>query len=195
MTALGDDGAEAATARRSAGEVEAKRLLARLTSGCRRRLARSADEAARSAEEIGFPVVVKVASPEILHKSDVGGVALNVLTAEQARAAFERVTGSARRARPDARVEAALVEASCRPGGVELIVGVVEPALRAGRDVRAWRRARRDPARRGVRLAPITRADALEMLGELRGARLLDGVRGARPGEPRGAGGPAADSR
>ena len=78
---------------------------------------------ARSAEEIGFPVVVKVASPEILHKSDVGGVALNVLTAEQARAAFERVTEVSGAPAPDARVEAALVEASACPGGVELIVG------------------------------------------------------------------------
>ena len=167
----------------SSSEVEAKRLLAGL--GLRvpaARLVRSADEAARAAEEIGFPVVVKVASPDILHKSDVGGVALNVRSAEQARAAFEQVTGSARRARPDSRVEAALVEASCPAGGVELIVGVVRdpsfgPVVMCGlggvfveilRDV-------------SFRLAPITRADALEMLGELRGARLLDGVRGGQP--------------
>ena len=103
---------------RSLGEVEAKRLLAGL--GLKvpaSRLAHSAAEAASAATEIGFPVVVKVASPDILHKSDVGGVVLNVSTAEQARAAFEQVTGSARRARPDARVDAALVEASCPPGG------------------------------------------------------------------------------
>ena len=169
--------------RRSLSEVEAKRLLAeRGLAVPVARLAHSAEDAVRAAEEIGFPVVVKVASPDILHKSDVGGVVLNVSTAEQARAAFERVTGEARRARPDARVEAALVEASCPPGGVELIVGVVRdprfgPVVMCGlggifveilRDV-------------SFRLAPISRADALEMLGELRGARLLDGVRGAQP--------------
>src|SRR5688500_4245301 len=182
MTAS-DDGAGTEAERRSVGEVEAKRLLAGLGLAVpTARLAHSADEAPQPAEEIGFPVVVKVASPDILHKSDVGGVVLNVTTAEQARAAFEQVTGSARRARPDARVDAALVEASCPPGGVELIVGVVRdprfgPVVMCGlggifveilRDVT-------------FRLAPISRVDALEMLGELRGARLLDGVRGGQP--------------
>src|SRR5688572_9259660 len=124
---VSDDVVDSTTVpRRSVGEAEAKRLLAELgLSVPAARLAHSADEAAQAAEEIGFPVVVKVASPDILHKSDVGGVILGVTTAEQARAAFEQVTGSARRARPDARVDAALVEASCPPGGVELIVGVV----------------------------------------------------------------------
>ena len=180
-TASGEE--RAGIARRTLGEVEAKRLLAGL--GLRvpaARLACSADEAARAADEIGFPVVVKVASPDILHKSDVGGVALNVTTVEQARAAFERVTDSARRARPDARVEAALVEASCPPGGVELIVGVVRdprfgPVVMCGLGG-IFVEVLRDVA---FRLAPIARADALEMLGELRAARLLDGVRGAPP--------------
>jgi acyl-CoA synthetase (NDP forming) len=181
VSASGDDGA--GTARRSLGEVEAKRLLAELgLSVPTARLVRSADEAARAAGEIGFPVVVKVASPDILHKSDVGGVALNVSTAEQAYAAFERVTGSARQARPDARVEAALVEASCPPGGVELIVGAVRdprfgPVVMCGLGG-IFVEILRDVV---VRLAPIARHDALEMLGELRGARLLDGVRGAQP--------------
>jgi acyl-CoA synthetase (NDP forming) len=182
-TVADDAGAGPTEARRSLGEVEAKRLLAGLgLTVPASRLARSADEAASAATQIGFPVVVKVASPDILHKSDVGGVVLNVATAEQARVAFEQVTGSARRARPDARVDAALVEAACPPGGVELIVGVVRhprfgPVVMCGLGG-IFVEILRDVA---FRLAPISRTDALEMLGELRGARLLNGVRGAEP--------------
>jgi acyl-CoA synthetase (NDP forming) len=175
--------AGAVAERRTLGEVEAKRLLAEIGLAVpTARLVRSADEAARAAQAIGCPVVVKVASPDILHKSDVGGVALDVATAEQARAAFEQVTESARRARPDARVEAALVEASCPPGGVELIVGVVHdpcfgPVVMCGLGG-VFVEVLRDVA---FRLAPISRADALDMLAELRGSALLDGVRGGRP--------------
>ncbi|MFN8636634.1 MAG: acetate--CoA ligase family protein [Chloroflexota bacterium] len=169
--------------RRVVGEVEAKRQLAELGLAVpASRVVRSADEAACAAEELGLPVVVKVASPDILHKSDVGGVALGITSTEQASAAFERVIGSARRARPDARVEAALVEAACPPGGVELIVGlfrdpVFGPVVMLGLGG-IFVEVLRDVT---FRMAPISRTDALQMLGELRGARLLDGVRGAPP--------------
>ncbi len=174
--------------RRSLAEVESKQLLA--AAGLRMpaaRLVRSADEAAEAAAAIGFPVVVKVASPDILHKSDVGGVALGIDRAEQAREAFARVTASARAARPDARVEAALVEATCPTGGVELIVGLVRdgrfgPVVMVGLGG-VFVEVLRDVT---FRLAPISRADALAMLGELHGAPLLEGVRG-RPAVDRGA--------
>ena len=169
--------------RRVVGEVDAKRLLAK--AGLRvpaARLVRSADEAALAAQVVGLPVVVKVASPDILHKSDVGGVALGLATPDQARIAFEQVIASARRARPDARVEAALVEAACPPGGVELIVGVIHdacfgPVVMCGLGG-VFVEVLRDVT---FRPAPISRADAFEMLAEVRGAALLDGVRGRPP--------------
>src|SRR5690348_7139434 len=93
------------TGRRVLGEVDAKRLLAeiglRVPAG---QVVCSADDAARAADAIGYPVVVKVASADILHKSDVGGVVLNLTTPEQVAASFERVIMAARRARPDAQV-------------------------------------------------------------------------------------------
>src|SRR5262249_45744904 len=147
----------------------------------------SADEAAQAAVTIGCPVVVKVASPDVLHKSDVGGVALGIATPEQARAAYHRVIDSARQARPDATVEAALVEAACPPDGVEVIVGVVRDA-RFGPVVMCGLGGVLVEVLRDVtfRLAPISPVDAHEMLAELRGAHLLDGVRG-RPPVDRGA--------
>jgi len=173
----------AVAARRNLTEAEAKRLLAsRGVSVPAFRVVRSPEEAADAAASLGFPVAVKVASPDILHKSDVGGVVLNVATPGQAREAFDRVMASARAARPEARVEAALVETMCPPGGVEVIVGLVRdplfgPVVMFGlggvfveilKDV-------------SFRVAPIDRKDAGEMLSELQGARLLEGARGRPP--------------
>jgi acetyltransferase len=88
------------------------------------KLARSANEAARSAKEMGLPVAVKIASPDISHKSDVGGVEVGLRTASAVRAAFKRVTENARRAKPDARIEGVTVQAMARPGR-EVIIGAV----------------------------------------------------------------------
>jgi acetyltransferase len=90
----------------------------------RPRLAANADEAAALAERAGYPVALKVASPDIAHKSDVGGVLLNLPDAAAVRAGFEQVTARARAARPNAHLEGAHVQRMLPPGQ-EVIVGVV----------------------------------------------------------------------
>ncbi|MET3463137.1 acetate--CoA ligase family protein [Variovorax atrisoli] len=145
------------------------------------RVVRSADEAAAAAEAIGDAVVVKIVSADIPHKSDVGGVALGLRGAAQAKAAFERTRDRALTARPDARLDGALV-ARMLAGGVECIAGVHRdpvfgPVLMFGlggihvetlRDV-------------SLRALPITRDDALAMVRELRAFAILDGARGRAP--------------
>ena len=86
--------------------------------------ARTAEEAVDAAERMGFPVALKVASPEIAHKSDVGGVALDVGDAEAVRAHFQEITERARNAIPDADVQGVTVQQMI-PAGQEAIVGVV----------------------------------------------------------------------
>ncbi|MGJ7570598.1 acetate--CoA ligase family protein [Variovorax sp. RB2P76] len=145
------------------------------------RVVRSADEAAAAAEAIGDAVVVKIVSADIPHKSDVGGVALGLRGAAQARAAFERTRDHALTARPDARLDGALV-ARMVSSGVECIAGVHRdpvfgPVLMFGlggihvetlRDV-------------SLRALPITRDDALAMVRGLRAFAILDGARGRAP--------------
>ena len=86
------------------------------------KLARTETEAAEIAAQLGFPVVLKIASPDIPHKSDVGGVLLNIQTAEEARLGFRTVTGRARLANPEARIEGVQVQRML-PGGQEVIIG------------------------------------------------------------------------
>ncbi|WP_285414195.1 acetate--CoA ligase family protein [Variovorax sp. efr-133-TYG-130] len=145
------------------------------------RVVRSADEAAAAAEVIGDAVVVKIVSADIPHKSDVGGVALGLRGAAQARAAFELTRDRALTARPDARLDGALV-ARMLGGGVECIAGVHRdpvfgPVLMFGlggihvetlRDV-------------SLRALPITRDDAMAMVRELRAFAILGGARGRAP--------------
>src|SRR5690606_5844072 len=87
------------------------------------KLVTSAAEAVEAAQAFGGPVAVKIASPHIEHKSDVGGVALNV-TAETAASAFDAMLARVREARPDAAIDGALIS-PMRQGGVELLVGVM----------------------------------------------------------------------
>jgi acetate---CoA ligase (ADP-forming) len=142
------------------------------------RLAGTADEAVAAGRELGYPVVVKVVSPEILHKSDVGGVALGLQTDDDVRAAFERVTTAGSMV-DGAQVEGAIV-AAMRSGGLELIVGVVNdeewgPALAVGLGG-VWVHVLDDTS---LRLLPVDGDEVREMLDELRGRALLDGVRGS----------------
>ncbi|MDR0226071.1 MAG: acetate--CoA ligase family protein [Burkholderiaceae bacterium] len=145
------------------------------------RLVRTAAEAAQAVQELGGPIALKVCSDAIAHKSDVGGVALNLADAAGAAAAFERVLANARQARPDALIDGALA-APMVQGGVECIAGahrdpVFGPVLMFGlggihaeilRDV-------------SLRLLPVTREDALAMVRELRAFAVLDGARGRPP--------------
>jgi len=146
------------------------------------RRAATAEEAVAAARELGYPVAVKVLSPEILHKTDIGGVALGIGSDDEARKAFEQVAAAAGRIE-GARLEGALV-AAMRSGGVELIVGVVRdrdwgPTLAVGLGG-VWVHVADDTT---LRLLPVAADDVREMLGELRGKALLHGVRGSPPAD------------
>ncbi|MES1248174.1 MAG: acetate--CoA ligase family protein [Actinomycetota bacterium] len=146
------------------------------------RLVTSADEAVAAAQELGYPVVVKVVSAQILHKSDIGGVALRLADDAAVREAYDRVT-AAGAAVDDAVVDGALV-APFREGGVELIAGVVRdaqwgPTIAVGLGG-VWVNALNDSS---LRRLPVTEDDVHAMLGELRTSTLLDGFRGAPPAD------------
>jgi len=147
------------------------------------RLASTADEAVQAAQEIGFPVAVKIASPDISHKSDVGGVVVGLRTAASVRAAFKRVIRNAQRARPNARIEGAVVQAMAQPGR-EVIVGAVRdpqfgPLVMFGSGG-LYVELLRDVS---FRLAPVSRSEAQAMIGETLAGRLLDGLRGQPPAD------------
>ena len=106
-------------------------------------LATSPHEAADFARRVGFPVALKLISPDILHKTDIGGVILNVQDEEAAGAGFETIVARALAAHPDAHVRGVQVQKMIT-GGQEVIVGVdARPHLRAAGHVRAGRRVRR----------------------------------------------------
>lgn len=133
---------------------------------------------APTASGLGFPLAVKIVSRDILHKSDIGGVRLNVSDSEQLAAAVAEVTANARRAVPQAKIEGVLVSEMVS-GGVETIVGVVNdagfgPVVAFGIGG-VLAEVVRDMA---YRVAPFGAADARAMIGEIRMKAMLDGVRG-----------------
>jgi acyl-CoA synthetase (NDP forming) len=144
------------------------------------RAAATAEEAVQAADALGYPVVVKVLSADIAHKSDVGGVALKLADAAAVRAAFDRVTGNARAAKPAARIEGVVVAPMAKPG-VEAIIGTsLDPAFgpmvmvgSGGVLVEVFR----DVA---LRVAPVDLPTARAMIAETRLGVLLKGVRGAK---------------
>ncbi len=167
--------------------VSAQRLLE--SSGVptvRCELARSAEEAVAAAARLGYPVVLKVESPQILHKTEVEGVRLALADAQAVREAYAAVMAAAQRHRPDARIAGVVVQAMAR-GEVELVVGLQNDAA-FGVVVMVGLGGIHVEVLRDVvfRQAPVTRAEAGRMLDELRGRALLEGVRG-RPGVDRGA--------
>jgi acetyltransferase len=91
---------------------------------------RSANEALVAAEMLGFPVAMKIVSPQISHKSDVGGVRLNIGTAQEVRTAYNQLVASVQRRKPDAEIRGVTIERMCKkPHGRELMVGVIRDAV------------------------------------------------------------------
>ncbi len=161
------------------GSEEAFGLLASYgVAAPRARRARSPEEAAELLAEIGPPVALKVESPDILHKSEAGALRLGVVDAAQARRAFGEVVGAARRHAPQARIDGVLVQEMVQ-GGTEMVVGLHQdpqfgPVVMVGLGG-VFIEVLEDVV---FGLAPLCREDALEMVRGLRGARILDGVRG-----------------
>lgn len=146
----------------------------------RGRTARSEEEAVFAAEEIGYPVVMKVDSPDILHKSDANAVVVGVKPSE-VRRAFRDILENSRRYRGDARIEGVLVE--------EMVSGALEAIIGARWDDRfgamvmiglggVFVEVMKDFC---LRLAPVDEEEALEMLASLKASKLFSGYRGAPP--------------
>jgi len=168
---------------RSAGQVNLDLGLATEVLGAaglrynRSGTAANEDEAVALASDLGFPVVVKVISPDVLHKSDVGGVVLDVVGADGVRAACASIRERVARGVPGATITGFTIEEQVK--GTEIIVGVSRdpdfgPLLMVGMGgifVEVYKDV-------SFGLVPLTRADAHRMIGEIRAQPLLDGARG-----------------
>ncbi len=148
-------------------------------------LARSAAEAVALAARSGGAVAMKIVSPEIVHKTDVGGVKIEVEGAAEVQSAYEEIVASARKAVPGATIHGVLVQEMVT-GGRETIAGVTRdpsfgPLVMFGLGG-IFVEVLRDVI---FRVAPINRRDAADMIAGLRGAKLLDALRGAPPADRR----------
>ncbi len=146
-------------------------------------LARDSYEAAQAADAMGYPVVLKIASPDILHKTDVGGVRAGLRDAGQVALAFGQIVANARRFMPQAQIHGVIVQAMVT-GARETILGMSRdphfgPLLMFGLGG-IYVEVLKDVA---FRIAPIGPDDAREMTGEIRTAGLLKGARGEPPAD------------
>jgi acetyltransferase len=160
-------------------EREAKAVLAAYGFPVtREHLATSPDDAVARARQMGGLVALKVESPDIAHKTEAGAIRLNVACGEPVRSAYDEVVDAARRYAPEARLNGVLVQ-EMAPAGVEMMLGVVAdpvfgPIVAVGLGG-IYVEVLKDVAYRAV---PVTPRQAAEMVGELRGVKILDGVRG-----------------
>lgn len=165
-------------------EIESKQILA--DAGipvAAAQLATTADEAARLAEKAGFPAVLKIVSPEITHKSDIGGVKVGLGSAEEVKKAFDEIVAAARKAEPKARIDGVAVQ-KMAPAGTEVIVGMSKdpqfgPVLMFGLGG-IFVEVLKDVA---FRIVPLEPRDARQMVREIKGFPVLEGVRGQAPAD------------
>ena len=163
-------------------EVEAKELIKHAgIDVVDTRLATSKDEAISISQELGFPVVLKIASADVVHKSDAGGVKLDLETTEQVGKAYEDIMATIKIEYPQAKIQGVSVQKMARTG-VEVIIGMSKdaqfgPVLMFGlggilveilKDV-------------SFRIVPLVKRDAAEMIREIKGYPLLEGYRGQEP--------------
>ncbi|WP_088347568.1 MULTISPECIES: acetate--CoA ligase family protein [Rhodomicrobium] len=148
-------------------------------------IATTAGAAAELAEGMGFPVVMKIVSPDILHKTDAGGVVVGVASAEQARATFQTILDNAKRYKADARIDGVQVQQMLPSGATEVIVGAItDPSF--GKLVAFGLGGILVEVLKDItfRLAPASTSDAEAMLDGLKASEILHGVRG-QPGVKR----------
>lgn len=144
-------------------------------------LAHSADEAVALAKKIGYPVVMKIVSPDILHKSDAGGVKVNIKDEASTREAFETILKNAKAYKANANIHGVAVQ-EMAPWGTEVILGSVNdatfgPTIMFGLGG-IFVEVLKDVT---FRVAPVSSDQALRMLDEIRGAPIIAGVRGEAP--------------
>ena len=142
------------------------------------RIATSEDEAVAIAAEIGYPVIAKISSPHILHKTDIGGIRAHLITEEDVRNAWKEIQANVAEHRPDAEVRGILIQ-QFRPAGEEFIVGAVRDSS-FGHLVMAglggiYTELLEDTS---FRIAPIAEEEGYRMLSELTSWELLLGMRG-----------------
>jgi len=163
-------------------EFESKKLLERAgIPVVETRLVRTKRETISVSKEMGFPVVLKITSPDIVHKSDSGGVKLGIANATQASKAYSEIMLSIKQRYPSAIIHGLTVQ-KMAPPGIQVIVGMNKdpqfgPVLMVGlggilvellKDV-------------SFRIVPVTKRDAAEMIREIKGYPLLEGYRGQEP--------------
>ncbi|MCJ7783143.1 MAG: acetate--CoA ligase family protein [Desulfobacterales bacterium] len=163
-------------------EFESKRILKQVgISVVETKLAKTQKEAVSLSQKIGFPVVLKIASPDVIHKSDSGGVKLSLNNAAEVKKAYDEILKKVKRQYPKAAVHGVSVQKMVRPG-TEVIVGTSQdpqfgPVIMFGlggifvellKDV-------------SFRVIPVKRKDAQEMIEEIKGYPLLQGYRGKEP--------------
>jgi acetyl coenzyme A synthetase (ADP forming)-like protein len=146
-------------------------------------LAKTSREAAHMASQIGFPVVMKISSPDILHKTDVGGVRVNVKTPKEAEEAFGEITSNARRIMRDAFIKGVAISEMVK-GGKEVILGVTYDRT-FGHMIMfglggIYVEVLKDVS---FRIVPVARRDAVAMVNEIKTVGLLRGARGERPAD------------
>ncbi|CAG0997844.1 MAG: acetate--CoA ligase family protein [Candidatus Methanoperedens sp.] len=164
-------------------EHEAKKLLSKYgIPVTKESIAKSPDEASAIAQQIGTPVAMKISSPDISHKSDVGGVALNV-NVHDAKSTYDKILLQIKKVASDARIEGILVQQMAPPGH-EIIVGLKKDAQfghaimfgLGGIFVEVYKDV-------SFRVAPIERNEALAMISEIKGYPILKGIRGRKPAD------------
>ena len=146
-------------------------------------VATSEEDAVKAAKKIGYPIVLKIVSPQVLHKSDAGGVLINIKDEEGLREGYNTILKNVKKHVPDAEITGILVQ-EMAPMGTEVIVGSTNdptfgPTIMFGlggifveilKDV-------------SFRLAPITKTDAEEMVKEIKAYKILEGARGMPPAD------------
>jgi len=165
-------------------EHQCKALLAAIgVPAAPERRAHSADEAVAAADALGYPVVLKVLSPDIAHKTEVGGVRLNLADGAQVRAAYDQIMASVRAHAPQARLDGVLV-APMQAGVAELIVGATrDPVFGMALTVGLGGVLTELYQDVSHRLLPVDEAMAGDMLAELKAYPLLTGYRGRPPAD------------
>jgi acyl-CoA synthetase (NDP forming) len=163
-------------------EIEAKQVLGEIgIAAVDARLASSQKEALAFCNEIGYPAVLKIYSPDVTHKTDAGGVKVGLKNAAEVKKAYSEIMASVKEKFPRAKIEGVSVQQMARPG-IEIIIGMFKdpqfgPVIMFGlggifvevlKDV-------------SFRLVPIEKRDAEQMIKEIKGYALLNGYRGQEP--------------
>ena len=147
------------------------------------KLAKNEAEAVKFAEQMGLPVVLKIVSPDIIHKSDVGGVIIDLKTAKDVRQAYKQILANVKKHKADAKITGILVQ-EMAPPSTEVIVGAIKdpqfgPTVMFGLGG-IFVEVLKDVT---FRVAPITEEEACEMITEVRAYPLLKGYRNSPPAD------------